>query len=347
MRDPRAGTFGVVSLVCVVALKIAAVDALPSALRPQLLVLGPALGRWAIVLLATLFPYGRADGLGAPLKGAATPRALALASVCPRPPAFWSARLAWLSARSRLLTALALGRWLMRLLPGLTGDCYGAVCEVVETLVWLSAAPLARSGLAPACARRPVRRGTGARTRPGRALGWPPTCFLLCPGAHRYLPGARPVSGGHQRGAAAAHAGGRCRSRPRRHGPLPGRACPASTRHPRAHPASPAPHSNWLTLQATFVGAGLRVWPATAVCARRDQPGGDYHRWLRRARRGDAVRRRSADRARAARRAALTSCSARACPGARRPPWRCCWRWAMPPKDGSAAACRATPTHSS
>jgi adenosylcobinamide-GDP ribazoletransferase len=42
------------------------------------------------------------------------------------------------------ILALALGAWLMRLLPGLTGDCYGAVCELVETLVWLSAAPLAR-----------------------------------------------------------------------------------------------------------------------------------------------------------------------------------------------------------
>src|SRR6195256_6426160 len=67
MRDPRAGTFGVVGLVCVVALKIAAVDALPTGVRLQALVLAPTLGRWAIVLLATVFPYGRASGLGAPL----------------------------------------------------------------------------------------------------------------------------------------------------------------------------------------------------------------------------------------------------------------------------------------
>jgi cobalamin synthase len=32
----------------------------------------------------------------------------------------------------------------MRLLPGLTGDNYGAACELVEATVWLSAAPLAR-----------------------------------------------------------------------------------------------------------------------------------------------------------------------------------------------------------
>jgi cobalamin synthase len=41
-----------------------------------------------------------------------------------------------------LVTAMGVGRWLMTLLPGLTGDCYGAICEVVETVVWLSGAVL-------------------------------------------------------------------------------------------------------------------------------------------------------------------------------------------------------------
>jgi cobalamin synthase len=45
-----------------------------------------------------------------------------------------------LSGALAALCALALGRWLMGLLPGLTGDCYGAICEVSETVVWLSAA---------------------------------------------------------------------------------------------------------------------------------------------------------------------------------------------------------------
>jgi adenosylcobinamide-GDP ribazoletransferase len=40
-------------------------------------------------------------------------------------------------------TAWLLGRWLMTLLPGLTGDCYGAVCELVETVVLVGAAPIA------------------------------------------------------------------------------------------------------------------------------------------------------------------------------------------------------------
>ena len=144
MRDPHVGAFGVVGLVCVVALKIAAVYTLPTGLRLQALVLAPTLGRWAIVLLATVFPYGREHGLGAPLKAAATPRTLVLASLLPL---VGCIALGPVGAACGLLAAavaLGLGRWLMRLLPGLTGDNYGAACELVEATVWLSAAPLAR-----------------------------------------------------------------------------------------------------------------------------------------------------------------------------------------------------------
>jgi adenosylcobinamide-GDP ribazoletransferase len=145
MRDPRVGVFGVVGLLSVVALKIAAVDALPTGLRPFLLVLAPGLGRWSIVLVATVFPYGRQTGLGAPLKAAATPVALGLATLLPLAACLVAGGPVGLVCGAlAAVLALALGAWLMRLLPGLTGDCYGAVCELVETLVWLSAAPLAR-----------------------------------------------------------------------------------------------------------------------------------------------------------------------------------------------------------
>jgi adenosylcobinamide-GDP ribazoletransferase len=145
MRDPHTGAFGVVGLVCVVALKIAAIDALPAAIRPQLLILAPGLGRWSIVLLATVFPYGRPSGLGAPLKASATKRAFLTASVLPVVGCLIVGPVGLICGTLAAATALAAGRWLMRLLPGLTGDSYGAVCEVVETLVWLCAAPLARA----------------------------------------------------------------------------------------------------------------------------------------------------------------------------------------------------------
>jgi adenosylcobinamide-GDP ribazoletransferase len=139
MRDPRAGAFGVVGLVCVVALKIAALDSLS---KSALIWLAPGLGRWAIVLLATVYPYGRTDGLGAPLKAAATPKALVLASVAPVVACGLIGPTGIVGGVLAAVTALAFGRWLLRLLPGLTGDCYGATCELVETVVWLSGALL-------------------------------------------------------------------------------------------------------------------------------------------------------------------------------------------------------------
>jgi adenosylcobinamide-GDP ribazoletransferase len=139
MRDPRSGTFGVVGMICVFALKIAAVDALPLSSRPQLLVLAPGLGRWAIVLLATVFPYARQSGLGAPLKAAATPRVLVVASLLPLVGCVVVGPLGIACGLITTLGALGFGRWVTRLLPGLTGDCYGAACEIVETLVWLTA----------------------------------------------------------------------------------------------------------------------------------------------------------------------------------------------------------------
>jgi adenosylcobinamide-GDP ribazoletransferase len=150
MRDPRVGSFGVVGLVSVLLLKVAAIDALPAAVRAQGLLVAPVLGRWAIVLLAAVFPAGRSSGLGAPVKAAASPRLLALASAVPilaclgvGPTGPWLLALAGGST-------LLIGWWLCRLLPGLTGDCYGAACECVETLVLVVAGSAGRVFVLPA-----------------------------------------------------------------------------------------------------------------------------------------------------------------------------------------------------
>ena len=143
MRDPHSGAFGVIGLVCVIILKVAALDGLLAGIRPHTLILAPSLGRWSIVLLSTVFPYGRETGLGAPLKAASGLRSLTIASLLPALVClvFWP--LGPILAVLAVTTAWLLGRWLMRLLPGLTGDCYGAVCELVETVVLVGAAPIA------------------------------------------------------------------------------------------------------------------------------------------------------------------------------------------------------------
>ena len=143
MRDPRMGAFGVIGLVSVVVLKISALDALSGLTRIQLLVVAPTVGRWAIVLLATAFPYGRVTGLGAPLKAAANARVVVLAGLLPVLACVVAGPVGIMAGVVAALAAYALGRWLMSLLPGLTGDCYGAACELTETLVWLTGALVA------------------------------------------------------------------------------------------------------------------------------------------------------------------------------------------------------------
>ncbi len=143
MRDPRVGAFAVIGMASVLLLKVAALDARPVGMRWQLLVLAPTVGRWAIVLMATAFPYGRAVGLGSPLKATATPRILLISSVVPILISVVMGPVGIAAATVAIIGAYLFGRWLVGLLPGLTGDCYGAACEVTEMLVWLTGALIA------------------------------------------------------------------------------------------------------------------------------------------------------------------------------------------------------------
>ncbi len=67
LRDPHVGAFAVVSVVCLLAIKIAAVAALAGPSRLWVIILFPCLSRWAMLLAMELFPYLRSDGIGLPL----------------------------------------------------------------------------------------------------------------------------------------------------------------------------------------------------------------------------------------------------------------------------------------
>ena len=139
MRDPRTGAFGVVALILVLGLKIAAVASLTSGAVAPAVLLATMLGRWGIAAAAGAFPYARPQGLGAGLHDAATPLAIALASLLP----LLLALAFGLPALPLLLVGVAAtfgtARWLSGKLNGLTGDCYGAICEIVETAVLVAA----------------------------------------------------------------------------------------------------------------------------------------------------------------------------------------------------------------
>jgi adenosylcobinamide-GDP ribazoletransferase len=112
---------------------------MPPGAIPAALLLAPVLGRWGLVLAVVVFPYGRESGLGTLYKQYNTSREIWLALIGVLLFGFIAGGLTGVGLVGLASGAtLLIGRWIMTKLPaGLTGDSYGAITEVIETLVWL------------------------------------------------------------------------------------------------------------------------------------------------------------------------------------------------------------------
>ncbi len=137
LKDPRLGSFGGIGLALLLMCKFAAVASLPHASTTPIsaLILAPTLGRWAIVNVAAVFPLARPDGMAAHFRAGLSRRelmwvTLTAALVCGA--LGWGGLVAFVGAA---VTAIALGRWATSRLGGVTGDVYGATCELVEVVV--------------------------------------------------------------------------------------------------------------------------------------------------------------------------------------------------------------------
>lgn len=144
MRDPRAGSFGVVAVVLVLAIKIAVIDSIGSigpigrmdsrAAPVLVLVVAPALARWTSVPLSFFCAYAReGGGLGSALTehvgvvellGATLLSAALVLGVGPR--------LGLVSWAAVLLATVATGTISRSRLGGITGDVLGANVELAE-----------------------------------------------------------------------------------------------------------------------------------------------------------------------------------------------------------------------
>ena len=136
MKDSRLGTFGGVAVFCLLTLKLAFVNELGQAWRGRGLLLAPTLGRWAMVYGMWAFPSARPGGVGSMFKEHSGLRELVLATALALVVAFSLFHLWGLAILGGLwLAAALLGLTLTRALGGMTGDTYGALCEVSEALV--------------------------------------------------------------------------------------------------------------------------------------------------------------------------------------------------------------------
>lgn len=151
MREHTIGSYGGLALVIVVALKIAAYDALLSHASLgnvslghfvgahdwiPALILTPALGRWSILFLSATLPYARTEvsvveGMGKRALVFGTLSMVVALAVA------MSGR-AWIAAAVVVGVTAAFGQYCRRRIGGITGDTLGAIVQLSESAALLT-----------------------------------------------------------------------------------------------------------------------------------------------------------------------------------------------------------------
>jgi adenosylcobinamide-GDP ribazoletransferase len=148
MKDSRVGTYGLVGLGLVLAIKVAALNSASTAAIsvPVLLLVAHPLSRLTALTFIRTLPYARADlddGKAKPVAQSMPNGRLAAAAVLGLAPlvalVLWRQQPALLWVLLPLLILqLVLGRWFRKWLGGYTGDCLGATQQLAEALIYLS-----------------------------------------------------------------------------------------------------------------------------------------------------------------------------------------------------------------
>lgn len=144
MKDERVGAFGLAGGVLLILLKFTALSNLSD---PQTaLLVAPSLARWGMTLSIFGFPYAREEGLGRTMKDQTGAGQVLLASGLALGVSWFAGGVFGVAlAIVAVLVVWLFCRLVLRLVPGMTGDTYGAVNEVVELVVLLA---YATTGLA-------------------------------------------------------------------------------------------------------------------------------------------------------------------------------------------------------
>ncbi len=139
MRDSHIGVMGVLSLICVILLKVAFLSSLDVPLKTASLLLMCILSRWSLVWAIFLFPYARDEGKaklfiqGANFKIFIWATMIVLACV--------TATLKFKGLFIFAIIALStyiIGKFISKKIGGITGDTLGATIELAEIVTLLT-----------------------------------------------------------------------------------------------------------------------------------------------------------------------------------------------------------------
>ena len=135
MRDSHVGAFGVAGGGLLLLAKYAAIVSPP---HLSGLLLAPVLGRWAVSIAIFVFPYAREKGLGRDMKdNVRWPQVILSTGITGLAAWFFAG---WMGLLAFAIAGVVLwlgASFILRRIPGLTGDSYGALCELTELAVLL------------------------------------------------------------------------------------------------------------------------------------------------------------------------------------------------------------------
>jgi len=146
MRDSHSGVMGILSIICVLLLKISFLSSIDSIYKIGALILMCVIGRWSLVFLLFIFPYARkagkakifSEGINLQIFIAATVFSLSCAIVFLGINGLSIMILA-------MLVAFLFGKFITKKIEGITGDSLGACCELIEVVTLFLIAVSARA----------------------------------------------------------------------------------------------------------------------------------------------------------------------------------------------------------
>lgn len=140
MKDSRIGTFGVVGLTGILALKFLVLNNLPSAQIPIILIAGHALSRFLASTLAVTHDYAREKSSKAkPTATEMSKLAVIISAIFGFAPLALFGNIWIITAVIPVfLVHLYLGYFFQKKIGGFTGDCSGAAQQLTEVIFYLS-----------------------------------------------------------------------------------------------------------------------------------------------------------------------------------------------------------------
>lgn len=135
MKDSRVGSFGVVSFVLLILLQYSLLLDITSSQLWKVLFVMPIIGRLMMTAVIALCPYARNEGMGKAFAMYASKRMLAVVMLYTLILLLPAGVTGFVALAAASVFTIYFASYIKGVLGGMTGDVYGAVCVLSETVV--------------------------------------------------------------------------------------------------------------------------------------------------------------------------------------------------------------------